>query len=39
MKLSVTIPQMFYDLIARVVPGFLFLLMLDPAHIAVLCLW
>lgn len=29
MKLSVTIPQMFYDLIARVVPGFLFLLMLN----------
>ena len=29
MKISVTIPQIFYDLIARVVPGFLFLLMLN----------
>lgn len=29
MKLSVTIPQIFYDLIARVLPGFLFLLMLN----------
>jgi hypothetical protein len=29
MKISVTIPQVFYDLIARVLPGFLFLLMLS----------
>lgn len=28
MTLSITIPQLFYDLIARVIPGFLFLLML-----------
>jgi hypothetical protein len=28
MKLSVTIPQLFYDLIARMLPGFLFLFML-----------
>ena len=29
MKVAVTIPQIFYDLIARVVPGFLFLLALN----------
>ena len=29
MKLSVTIPQIFYDLIARVLPGFLFLFVLN----------
>jgi hypothetical protein len=29
MKMSVTIPQIFYDLIARVIPGFLFLLLLN----------
>jgi hypothetical protein len=28
MNISVTIPQMFYDLIARAIPGFLFLVML-----------
>jgi len=28
MSISITIPQLFYDLIARVIPGFLFLLML-----------
>jgi 8-oxo-dGTP pyrophosphatase MutT (NUDIX family) len=29
MNISVTIPQIFYDLIARVIPGFLFLFMLN----------
>ncbi|MCK4341000.1 MAG: hypothetical protein KAY37_04675 [Phycisphaerae bacterium] len=29
MNLAVTIPQLFYDLIARVLPGFLFLVVLD----------